>query len=140
VLSYTQENEGVLLILGVLSVVSFVATLVVIPWIVLRIPNDYFSRPVRVALVSSDSHPSVKVLVFIAKNLLGLAVVLLGIAMLVIPGQGLLTILIGVILIDFPGKYKFLRWLISRKPVMKSANWLRAKGGKEPLAIDREVL
>lgn len=134
-LSIIQENENLLLILGVLSAVSFLATLVIIPWIVLRIPADYFSKPRRVALVSNEAHPSLKIVVFIVKNLLGLAIVLLGIAMLVFPGQGLLTILIGIILIDFPGKYRFQRWLISREPVFKSANWLRQKGHKKPLIV-----
>ena len=134
-LSYIQENENILLILGIVSVVSFLATLVIIPWIVLKIPADYFSEPRRVSLVSSDAHPSLKIVVLIVKNFLGVAIVLLGIVMLVIPGQGLLTILIGVVLIDFPGKYKFQRWLISREPVFKSANWLRNKGHKKPLII-----
>lgn len=134
-LSYIQENENVLLILGVMSVVSFLATLVIIPWIVLRISADYFSAPRRVSLVASDAHPSLKILVLIIKNLFGIVVLLLGIVMLVIPGQGLLTILIGVVLIDFPGKYKFQRWLISRDPVLKSANWLREKGHKKPLIV-----
>ena len=134
-LSYIQENENLLLILGIVSVVSFLATLVIIPWILLRIPADYFSKPRRVSLVSSDSHPSLKIVVFIAKNLIGITVALLGIAMLVLPGQGLLTILIGVVLIDFPGKYRFQRWLISREPVLRSANWLREKGDKKPLVV-----
>ena len=135
-LSYIQENENLLLILGIVSVVSFLVTLVIIPWIVLRIPADYFSKPRRVSLVSSSAHPSLRILVFIVKNLFGVAIVLLGIAMLVLPGQGLLTILIGVVLIDFPGKYRFQRWLISREPVFKSVNWLREKGAKTPLRIE----
>ena len=134
-LSYIQENENLLLILGIVSIVSFLATLLIIPWIVLRIPFDYFSKPSRVSLVASDAHPSIKIIVLITKNLFGLAVIVLGIAMLVFPGQGLLTILIGVILIDFPGKYGFQRWLISREPVFKSVNWLRERGGKEPLQV-----
>lgn len=134
-LSYLQENEHLLLILGIVSVVGFLATLIIIPWIVLKIPADYFSSPRRVSLVSSDTHPSLKIIVLVAKNLFGIAVVLLGIGMLVLPGQGLLTILVGVVLIDFPGKYKFQRWLISREPVLRSANWLREKGDKDPLKI-----
>ncbi|GJM13400.1 MAG: hypothetical protein DHS20C12_18030 [Pseudohongiella sp.] len=135
-LSYFQDNESLLLMLGIASVVSFLATLVIIPWIVLRIPSDYFSEPRRVSLVSSRAHPSLRIIVFIAKNLIGVAIVLLGIAMLVLPGQGLLTVLIGVVLIDFPGKYRFQRWLISRKPVLRSANWLRERGDKKPLSVD----
>lgn len=134
-LSYIQENDQVLLILGIVSVISFLATLVIIPWVVLRIPADYFSKPRRVSLVSSDAHPSLKIIVLVVKNLFGVSIVLLGIAMLVLPGQGLLTILIGVILIDFPRKYRFQRWLISREPVLKSVNWLREKGNRESLIV-----
>jgi hypothetical protein len=134
-LSYIQENENVLLIIGIVSLVSFLATLVIIPWIVLRIPADYFSKPRRVSLVSSDTHPSIKLIVLVVKNLFGIGVVLLGIALLVLPGQGLLTVLIGGMLIDFPGKYRCQRWLISREPVFRSANWLREKGNKNPLIV-----
>jgi len=134
-LSYIQENENALLVLGIVSLVSFLATLVIIPWIVLRIPADYFAKPIRVSLISSSAHPSLKIVVFIVKNLFGVATILLGIAMLVFPGQGLLTILIGVVLIDFPGKYRFQRWLISREPVFKSVNWLREKGDKKPFIV-----
>ena len=134
-LSFFQENENLILILGIVSVVSFLTTLAVIPWILLKIPADYFSEPRRVSLVSSETHPSLRIVVLLAKNVVGVAVVLLGTALLVLPGQGLLTILIGVVLIDFPGKYKFQRWLISREPVLRSANWLREKGGKEPLSV-----
>lgn len=135
-LSYIQENETALLILGIMAMFSFLATLVIVPLIVLRIPADYFSNPHRVSLVSSKFHPFLRVAVFILKNLLGIVVVLLGIALLVLPGQGLLSILIGVILIDFPGKYSFQRWLISREPVLKSVNWLRKKGGKKQLVVE----
>tara|TARA_R110002073_G_scaffold54812_1_gene140923 strand:- start:78 stop:485 length:408 start_codon:yes stop_codon:yes gene_type:complete len=133
--SFMQGNENLLLLLGIVSVVGFFVTLAVIPWILLRIPADYFSTPRRESIVSSKAHPSVRILVLIVKNLFGVAIVLLGIAMLILPGQGLLTILIGAILIDFPGKYRFQRWLLSRQPVLKSANWLRKKGDKEPLSI-----
>ena len=48
--------------------------------------------------------------------------------------QGLLTILIGIMLTDFPGKYKLERWLVRKRPVLTSINWLRQRAGKSPLA------
>ena len=53
--------------------------------------------------------------------------------MLVVPGQGLLTILIGVMLTDFPGKYALERRLISQPSIFNAINWIRDKAGKEPL-------
>lgn len=137
--SLVQENESLLLILGVASVVIFLLSLALIPWIILRIPADYFAQPQRRSLVPQNLHPSIRILLLLLKNAVGLIIVLLGIAMLVLPGQGLLAILIGVALLDFPKKYQLQRWLISRGPVLKSANWLREKGNKPPLEMDAEI-
>ena len=136
-LSIIQENESLLLILGIVSLVSFVLTLAVIPWVLIKLPSNYFAKPRRISLIPSDTNPSVRVILLLVKNILGVAIVLLGVVMLVIPGQGLLTILIGLTLTDFPKKYRMQRWLISRKPVLSSANWLRRKGGRKPLTIGK---
>jgi len=56
----------------------------------------------------------------------------MGLFMLVLPGQGILTILAGLVLLDFPGKFLFLRWLVRKEKVLKSLNWIRKKGKKEP--------
>ena len=136
-LSIIQENESLLLILGIVSLVSFVLTLAVIPWVLINHPSNYFAKPRRISLIPRDTNPSVRVILLLVKNILGVAIVLLGVIMLVIPGQGLLTILIGLTLTDFPKKYRMQRWLISRKPVLSSANWLRRKGGRKPLTIGK---
>ena len=60
---------------------------------------------------------------------------LLGIMLLVLPGQGILTIIVGIILVDFPMKYRLERWLVSRKKVLKSMNWLRKRANKKPLKL-----
>ena len=133
---FLQNNESLLWILGIISIVTFLATLVIVPWIIVRLPEGYFATPQRIAFVSNALHPSVRIVLLLCKNTLGIFVVVLGIAMLVIPGQGLLTILIGLILIDFPGKYTFQRWLVKRKPVLKSINWLRKRGDRKPLRFD----
>ena len=53
--------------------------------------------------------------------------------MLVLPGQGLLTLLVGFLLVDAPGKYRLERWLVSRKAVLRPINWLRRRKGRQPL-------
>jgi len=59
-----------------------------------------------------------------------------GIIMLVLPGQGIFTILIGIMLLNFPGKYRLERWIVARRPVLRSINWLRRRAGRAPLVPD----
>ena len=69
------------------------------------------------------------------KNTAGVVFLTAGVAMLVLPGQGLLTILLGLMLINFPGKRRFELALIRRRPVLKSVNWIRRRAGREPLIV-----
>jgi len=55
--------------------------------------------------------------------------------MLVLPGQGLLTILAGLVLLHFPRKHELLRWIVSRPAVLASANWVRHRAGRPPLVV-----
>jgi len=137
-IEYIREflaNETLVLYTGLFSLVFFIITLVIIPWLILQIPGDYFSRPERHSLLTELNHPLLKVFLLIAKNLMGYLLILLGIALLVLPGQGLLTILLGIILIDFPGKYYLERWFVSRETILRSINWLRNKGNKAPIQL-----
>lgn len=135
-LAFIQTNETLLLLLGAFSVISFFGTLALIPWLVVRLPANYFAKSSRDSIISNRFPLSVRVPLLILKNLFGLLIVLLGIVMLVIPGQGLLTILIGLVLMDFPKKYAFERFLIQRKPVLRSVNWLRERANVDPLRFD----
>ena len=69
------------------------------------------------------------------KNIIGYALILGGLLMLVLPGQGLFTIFIGLILSNYPGKYKLERKLISIPSIFKMVNWLKDKSNKPPLDI-----
>jgi hypothetical protein len=74
----------------------------------------------------------------LAKNLLGLVLVVAGAIMAIpgVPGQGLLTILLGVMLLDFPGKRRLERGLVGRPGVRRAVDGLRARFGRPPLVID----
>jgi hypothetical protein len=71
----------------------------------------------------------------IGRNALGYVFIVVGIVMLVIPGQGVLTIVIGIMLLNFPGKYRLERWLVVRRPVLRSINWLRRRSKRNPLVL-----
>lgn len=119
-----------------LSLVLFVGTLLLVPVLIVRLPADYF----RAASAPSDApsrHPLLRALEWVVRNLVGAVLLLAGVAMLVLPGQGLLTILVSLMILDFPGKYQLERWLIERPGVLRAANWIRARKGRPPLEVDR---
>ncbi|HPQ94268.1 MAG: hypothetical protein KDI44_04155 [Thiothrix sp.] len=109
--------------LGILSLIVFLFSLLSLPWLLCRIPVDYFSRAPETFHGSILLHPAT-----LLRNLLGLLILLSGMAMLILPGQGLLTILIGMAIMQFPGRTRLERWLVSRKGVLKTINWFRQRG------------
>lgn len=122
----------------VAAAIMFVATLVLVPMILIRLPRDYFNRPHRDRKLDVTGHPAVRLGFVIVKNLFGAIFVLLGIAMLVLPGQGLLTIVVGLMLLDFPGKYEVELWALRRRSVRRAINWIRAKAHRPPLDVAPE--
>jgi len=115
------------------SLVMLMLSPVVVGWLVVRLPSDYFADQQREPPASWQRHPVLRPVVLVVKNLLGISLLLAGLAMLVMPGQGLFTIVVCVLLVDFPGKYRFERWLVTREPVWLSINWLRKRSGRAPL-------
>jgi hypothetical protein len=136
--AWIHNNEPLLWWLLAASVVMFVGTLVVVPWLVIRLPADYFSDRKRRRIPWADQHEIVRGMLLIAKNATGCIFIVAGVAMLVLPGQGLLTIAMGIVLLDFPGKYRLERWLITRRYVLRSINWLRRRAGRQPLDLAGE--
>lgn len=136
IVTYLQEMNSWLF--AAIILVPFFGTLILVPWLVVRIPADYFLDRKRQPLWRTGQFVPWQILLLVLKNILGMAIVMMGIAMLVLPGQGLLTILIGLLLVNFPGKFQCERWLVSRRPVLKSINWMRHKVGKEKLLIDNQ--
>lgn len=118
-----------------LSVGSLITALVAVRVFVVRIPPDYFTAGDRAARLRGDGGPVPRALLRLGKNLLGCVLVAAGLAMLVLPGQGVLTILVGVMLLDFPGKPRLQRWMVARRPVLQSINWFRRRAGQAPLML-----
>ncbi len=117
-----QTNPHIWLTATIVSVVMFVGTLIAIPVVCVRLPSDYFVRPMRPQVPWRMA----------ARTTVGCVVILMGIAMLVLPGQGILTILIGVSLLDFPAKRVWQRRLLQRPSVLRALNAMRARAGKPP--------
>lgn len=112
--------------LGIFSVLAVLASVVLVPRFLAQLPRDY--------LKLDEAPGSHSLPLRILRNALGIVLVLLGIAMLLLPGQGLLTLLVGVLLVDFPGKHALVVRSLSRPKVLAIVNKLRAHHGAQPLA------
>ena len=117
------------------SVLMLVISIVAVGWVILRVPADYFARENPGESQWAHRHPVIRVALHIGKNLLGLVLFAAGILMLVLPGQGVLTIVVGLLLLDIPGRHRFVVWLVRRPPVLHSLNWIRERAGREPFLL-----
>lgn len=133
ILSWAQSHQAGLAWLAGLSLLASVGSLVALPFLVSLIPEDYFSGSARHEARLNQLHPLLYLAVRVTKNLLGWLFVLAGIAMLILPGQGLLTLLMGIVLSDFPGKYSLERRIASNQKILSAINWMRLHRGKRPL-------
>lgn len=121
---------------ALLFVVTFAISLAVVSLILVKIPPDYFQED-RPHEFWSGRHPAIRLLGIIGKNLLGVLLVALGILMSIpgVPGQGILTILLGIMLLDFPGRQNLERRIVSQPRVLKNVNKLRHRFGKPELVL-----
>ncbi len=123
-----------LVTLTALSVVFFVGSLIAIPFILVRLPTDFFDTRVPRRWMENH-HPVLRLLGHIAKNVIGAIFLFVGFLMLFLPGQGILTMLIGVTMLDFPGKRKMEARMIGQPAVLSTINNMRQKFGQPPLTI-----
>jgi hypothetical protein len=126
----------VLTVLVSTSAVLFVLSVIGLPMILTRMPTDFFSRPERRRLQLAERDRAFRFVVLRGlKNALGGVLLLLGLLMLVVPGQGLVTIFVALFLLDFPGKRRLQRWIISRLVVHRPVNALRRRAGRPALEL-----
>jgi len=123
--------QNVLSWLAGVSFFTFLLSLLLIPFIVGLLAPDYFLRFREQRRRARPLTPR-SLFLLIMRNLLGVLLMLAGIAMLFLPGQGLLTILLGLLLLSLPGKDRLVNRLAGFRGVRRSLDWLREKEGKLP--------
>lgn len=121
-----MPHEKLLLALTLIGIVMMAISLVVVPIILIRLPDDYFLRPASKPILSAS---------VLLRNVVGLAFVAVGVVLLFLPGQGVLMIGVGLLWTDFPGKRKLVRQLLGHPKVLRPINRLREQAGKRPLRV-----
>jgi Putative transmembrane protein (PGPGW) len=131
------KNPVVLVTLMSLSAASFVVSIIGVPWYVKRLPEDYFSRREQEKLgIERQPRTLWDSTLIVLQNVVGAMLVFAGLAMLILPGQGLLTLLVGVLMMDFPGKRRIQRRVLAIPSVLKAVNTLRQRSGEPPLIVE----
>ncbi len=137
IISWSSMNSDLLFLLGSLSIFILIISVFMMVLIISFLPEDYFKSENRnlISSVQNSRYPLLKLLVLITKNFFGVLLLLSGVLMLVLPGQGILTIITGLVFMDYPGKYKFERKLLRQKGVINSINWIRSRLSKPSLKV-----
>lgn len=132
---WITDNKELLGWIFSISLVTLIVAAIAVPVVISRMSADYFmpDRDLGKALVRQ--HPILRWSGLILKNLFGFILFIAGIAMLFTPGQGLLTMFIGLMLMDFPGKRRLELWMVRRPAIHKSFDWIRSKAGRKPLLL-----
>jgi len=130
-----MSTEELILVATAVSTFMGIASVLAVPAMLVRMPADYFKHPKPHLLQRLRAAPTSKCLVILAKNVLGLVLAAAGIAMLVLPGQGLLTILVALLLLDLPRKHDLEQKIVRRPKVRQAIDWLRTRKGQPPLEL-----
>jgi len=117
------------------SLVLFVGSFVLIPILVARMRQDYFVAADADEHTWLGRHRVTRAAARVAKNALGGGLLVAGIAMMVLPGQGIITVIVALSLLEFPGKRALELRLIRQSGVSSVINWIRARSGRPPLII-----
>lgn len=120
-----------------LFLASFTLSLTLVGLTLVRLPATYFlDSPERGLWI--HHRRSIRWLGLVLKNMVGCVLVMLGIVLSLpgVPGQGLLTILLGILLLDLPGKRRLARRILAAPHVLDRVNQLRAQFGKPPLLLE----
>jgi len=132
-IQWFANHPEVLIGMGISSIFIFFISILGISWFIAQIPEDYFLRSKRQPSKWREQKPILRFVVMFGKNLIGLSLIIGGLLMLVLPGQGLLTIVTGLLLVNYPGKYKLEQKLSSMPSIFRALNWIRLKAKKPPL-------
>lgn len=134
-IDWLQSQDATFWWLTASSIVFLIVSLIAAPVIAVRIPADYFAKGKRHKQLGAGMSPGVRLLIKIGKNVVGAILIVAGVVMLILPGQGVFAILLGLMLVDFPGKRRLVRWIVSRPSVLRSINKLRRRHHRPPLVM-----
>jgi len=132
---WLMQYQEVFVWIGLISFLTFLFGLLLMPFVIMRLPEDYFLPPQNGDQTSTVLRDS-STLFLVFKNLMGGVLLCLGVVMLFLPGPGLMVALIGLSLVDIPGKRWVLGRILNISGLRSAINGLRGKRGRPPLKFE----
>ena len=129
-----SRYEPVFLTMALASLVTLIITLFLVPYLIIMLPADFYAEQNHRRRLLED-RPLLRALFLLVKNAIGATLFFAGAVLVFLPGQGLLTMLAGLALLNFPGKRKLEMRFLHMPKVLSSINWLRLRAGREPLSF-----
>ncbi len=126
---------GLLSALAIFAI-TLILSMAVVTVVLIKLPATYF-HPSHPRDIWRGRHPILRAFGLVAKNIVGAFLVVLGILLSLpgVPGQGILTILLGIMLMDFPGKRQLEYKIVSQPKILLGINRLRGRFQRPPLLI-----
>ena len=133
--AWLENNSYIFFYAGIVSIFIFVFSMFGLRLFIIAIPSDYFINKKRVSALKNRS--ILLWIIYIAfKNIIGYIFIIMGLAALVLPGQGILMILVGLMMSDYPKKFDLEKKIITIKAVRKGINWIRIKSNVDKIKLD----
>jgi hypothetical protein len=120
------------------SIATFVLSALLLPIAIGALPAEYFVGDHAPRPAWTQRHVRTWRLVQILKNAAGAALLLIGLAMLVLPGQGILTLLAALVLLDLPKKRALEQKIVRQPAIHRALNWIRTRRGHQPFVLPPE--
>jgi hypothetical protein len=124
-------------IIGLITfLLTFLGTIAVAAVVLVRLPSDYFDPGVAQPFMLDWPWP-VRWGVVVIKNALGVLIIAIGAVLSLpgMPGQGVVMMLLGLMLLDIPGKRAIMHRVARIPRIIAPINKLRARYGKPPLVV-----
>ena len=134
-LNWIETHRSVLVWAGFFSLIILFLSAVSVPFIINMLSEDYFVREKRRSSLKTPLQYFLFTVTMIIKNLTGILLFLSGFLMLFVPGQGLLTIFISLMFIDFPGKWELQKNAVRNHKIHSVLNWIRRRGHRNDFLI-----
>ena len=128
--AWLEQHSGTLTTIALLSFLLLIASLLATPWILAKLPANYFVLPPKQVPLTTF-----RVALSIIKTAFGLLLIMAGFMMFFTPGPGLVSVVLGIALCEFPGKHSLLKRVIRMPSVFSALNWIRAKAKKPPFEL-----
>ena len=133
--AWLENNSYIFFYAGIVSILIFVFSMVGLRLFIIAIPPDYFINKKRVSALKNRSI-LLWIIYIVFKNIIGYIFIIMGLVALVLPGQGILMILVGLMMSDYPKKFDLEKKIITIKAVRKGINWIRIKSNVDKIKLD----